>query len=190
MKRSPGFLEGVALAAAFSLLGAALFATARWMLGTPDALRLLISLLSLAYVSYLLVRAPGHTGRISVIAVSGVVTCVLWLLQLPMSLHLAIYVGMAWLIRSLYFHSAPFAALADLGLHILGLCGAWWAASETQSVALSLWCFFLPQALFTALPQSASRLAKASPREIAGADRFERAHRAAEDALRGLASSN
>ena len=62
-----------------------------------------------------------------------------------------------------------------------------WAARQSGSFALSLWCFFLVQALYAAIPArfpgEGGSTADAVPE-----DRFQRAHRAAEAALRSLHS--
>lgn len=188
----PGFFEGVLLAAVLSVAGAALFAVAESLLGSVGALRLLLGLLSLAYTLYLLARAPSRTGGVSVMAIWFALNFGLWLFEAPTLVHVITQLGMLWLVRCLYYHSSALAALADLGLHVLALAGGWWAAEQTGSVALSLWCFFLVQALFPSLCKCAWLKPRAigSPNATREVDRFERAHRAAENALRGLASSN
>ena len=66
------------------------------------------------------------------------------------------------------------------------LAVAVWAAGHSHSLFLSIWCLFLVLALFAGIPASLQRSGGATPpREQ---DRFERAHHAAETALRKLSS--
>ena len=90
--------------------------------------------------------------------------------------------------RSLYFYSSVLPALTDLMLSGLGLAAAVWAAGQTGSVFLSLWCFFLVQALFVVIPTRIRRRHSESSLGPDGLDRFQRAHRSAEAAVRRLSS--
>jgi hypothetical protein len=58
------------------------------------------------------------------------------------------------------------------------------AAVQTGSLLLSLWSYFLVQALFTTIPTRAS----AGPASTNEDDAFERAHRVAEAAVRRLSA--
>ena len=100
-----------------------------------------------------------------------------------------LHIGLIWLVRSLYFYASVVSALTDLGLSGLALAAAVWAVTHTGSLFLAIWCFFLVQALFVAIPHALS--GKAAPGIQPAADRddrFERAHRAAEAAVRKLSS--
>jgi hypothetical protein len=80
------------------------------------------------------------------------------------------------------------AALIDLGLSGLSLAAAIWAAHQSGSVFLTVWCFFLVQALFVHIPTHIGRRGEPDHEDLEGAHRFERAHHAAESALRKLSS--
>jgi len=150
-------------------------------------LRFIIAGLGLAYLIYLLSRNEERVGRITTIALWLGVAIALWLLQPPFAAYLSAHLGLIWLVRSLYFHSSLVTALADLGLVALGLAAAVWSATRSHSAALSVWCFFLVQALYVAIPaRLAARGGMAD--EAAPEDRFHHAHRAAEAALRRLHS--
>ena len=90
------------------------------------------------------------------------------------------------MIRSLYFHGSIVAALADLGIGALALAFAIWAAKSSGSVFLSIWCFFLVQALFVALPADIGAKAQ---RDDGSDQPFKRAERSATAAIRRLAAN-
>jgi hypothetical protein len=180
----PTFLEGVLVALAASVAGSVLHTTSAALLGGSDPW-LLVALLALGYVLYLLRRAPARAGRVTALAAWAGAAALLWLSAPSLALFVLLQVGMIWLLRSLFFHAGPLAALGDLGLSALALGSGLWAFLHTGSLLLALWSFFLVQALFVALPQGATRRPDPTP----AADRFELAHRAAEAAVRRLASS-
>jgi len=184
----PSFLEGVLVALAASLASGALFSTLTLALRSPSALRWVIALVGLGYVLYLLGRSGARVGRVTTVLVWTLVSGAALALPLPLAPFVLLHGGMVWLIRSLYFHAGLVAALADLGLALLGLSAAVWAATQTGSLALAAWSLFLVQALFGLIP---SGLARTAPDPLAGAqsdDAFERAHRGAEAALRRIHS--
>ncbi len=186
MKR-PNFLDGVLVALVASLLGTLLYSVLVPTWPGGPVLRLLITAIALGYVIYLLRRSPERVGRVTVLAVWGLAAGVIWSLGPPLLLYLSLHLGLVWLIRSLYFYSSMLSALADLGLSGLSLAATVWAASHSQSLFLSIWCLFLVQALFAVIPASMPRNGGKTPTHQEH-DRFERAHQAAETALRKLSS--
>ncbi len=94
-----------------------------------------------------------------------------------------------WLVRSLYFYSGVLPALMDLGLSALSITAAVWAISQSGSVFLATWCFFLVQALFVAIPPAVKRNANAAGNatparnNVIENEPFERARRQAGRAL-------
>ena len=187
MKR-PTFFEGVAVAAVASLAAGACYAALALVFPSAGVMRLVVAALSLAYVVYLLKRTEERIGRIVAIAVWVAAALALWIFAPSSLFYLAGHLGLVWLVRSLYFHGSLLSALADLGLVALGLAAAVWAATQTHSVALSVWTFFLVQALFVTIPP---RLAssESAARELPE-DPFQRAHQAAEAALRRMHSAH
>ena len=185
MKR-PTFLEGVMVALVASLSASVLDTALGALFGSRGVLRLLIAGIGLGYVLYLLSRSTERVGRVTTLLVWTLAAGAAWGLGLPIMLFLLVHLGLIWLVRSLYFHSSLLAATADLGLNGLSLAVAVWAALHTGSLLLSVWCFFLVQALFVAIPP---RLPRRMPRpdpDAEGDDRFQRAHRAADAAIRKL----
>jgi hypothetical protein len=182
----PAFLEGAAVALVASLAGGAVHAALALVAAPGVVLRIVATALALAYLLYLLRRSNERIGRVMTLALWALATGALWLLDAPPLGFLCAQLGLVWLVRSLYFHAGVLAALADLGLVALGLAAAAWAASRSGSVALSLWCFFLVQACFVAIP---ARATGRGERSTVAEDRFARAHGAAEAAVRRLSSA-
>lgn len=186
--KQPSFLEGVGVALVAALLGSVLH-TALSPIGDGDGLlRLLIAGLGLGYIVYLLIRSPERVGRITSLVGWGLAAVAIWLLQPSLPLFLLVHLGLIWLVRSLYFYAGLLSALADLVLTGLGLAAGIWAATHTASLFLGLWCFFLVQALFVAIPAAVNRDTAAGLSHQASEDPFHYAHRAAESALRRLSS--
>jgi len=188
--KQPTFLEGVSVAIAISLAGSVLYTAMGVVFPGVPVLRLLIAGIGLAYVVYLLSRSPERIGRITAVAAWLTVASVLWFTHPPLLLYVCVHLGTLWLIRSLYFYSSALSALADLGLNGLSLAAAIWAITRTGSVFLSLWCFFLVQALFVIIPKSINRKPGAAPVGHEHEDRFQHAYRVAEAAVRKLSSNH
>ncbi len=183
MKR-PSFLQGALVALVLSLFGSALFATLAPTLGAATGLRALIALLALAYVLYLISRSRTRVGRVVTVALWLLVSGLAWLLAPPLAVYALVHVGMVWLIRSLYLYSSFVSAVLDLGLCAASAVAAVGTMTHTGSLFLALWCFFLVQALSSAIPVSVR--ARKDRREHAGEEPFDRARRAAEAALKRI----
>ena len=184
--KAPTFIGGAAVAFLFAAAGAAVFAATTPWLAPSLAIRCIVVALGGAYTLYLLSRSEERTGRIATVAVWCVATTLAAVLASSLPLFLICQVASIWLIRSLYFHGSLVAALADLGIGALALAFAIWAARSSGSVFLAIWCFFLVQALFVAVP--ADMGAKALSDD--GSDQpFKRAERSATAAIRRLAAN-
>ena len=186
--KQPTFFEGVVLALAARLLGSVLYSVLSSVFPADAVVRLLIAAIGLAYVFYLLSRSRERVGRVTVVACWALAAGVIWFIAPPLLLYGLMHLGLIWLTRSLYFYSSVLSALADLGLNGLSLASAIWAAGQTGSVFLSLWCFFLVQALFVAIPARLNRSIRETPAVREDEDRFQRAHRSAEAAVRKLSA--
>ncbi|MDH3377278.1 MAG: hypothetical protein OEQ39_09985 [Gammaproteobacteria bacterium] len=190
MKR-PVFLEGVLVAGIASAAGAILFSIAGTLVAGGMALRLVVAAVSLAYILYLLRRSQQRIGRIVCIAAWLVVAAGVWIANPSLVIYIGAHIGLIWLCRSLYFYSSALPVLADLGLNALSVAAAGWAVIHSGSVGLSLWCFFLVQALFALIPTQVKRSSRCGDQLHSGHrnhDRFQHAHRAAEAALRKLSA--
>jgi len=156
MKR-PTFYEGVLFALFASIIGSAIFGVFSGAFGNSGLVRLLIAAGGFCYVLYLLSRSDERIGRVTVILVWLVVAGLSWILVPSLLLYVLIHAGLIWMIRSLYFHESPVGALADLALMGLGWVVALWVGMHTGSVLISVWCFFLSQALFVFIPANLFR---------------------------------
>ena len=184
MKR-PTFLEGVGVALVASVVGGIAYAVLPPLFGWDSPMRALIAGLGLAYIVYLLNRSRARVGKVTVASFWLAGAVALWLLHPPFTVYLLLHAGAVWFVRSLYFHDGLIPSVLDLALTGFGLVAAGWAAIETGSMFLALWCFFLCQALFSGIP----RIQRPKHGKQAADAPFERAYRAGQSALRALSSS-
>ena len=183
--KQPTFLEGALLALVAALAGTVLFSALNLILPADTTLRLLVSLLSLAYTGYLMFRSRERLGRITALG-SWILTSMTGFLLAPsLLIFVLLHCGFIWIIRSLYIHNGVLAAIADLALTALSLAAAVWATVQSGSLLLSLWCFFLTQALFVLIPKNWSGKQVRSEPVEAG---FEQAYQTAQRALSKLVS--
>jgi len=146
------FIEGLVIAFVFSIAASFLYASLTWVLTGIGAIQLLITIVSISYIVYMLIRSEEKTGRIIVMSVWALVACGLWLLDVPLPLFCLVHLMMLWLIRSLYFYSSIISSLLDFALVGVSLLFSSWAFYQTDSVFMSIWCFFLAQSLFVYIP--------------------------------------
>jgi hypothetical protein len=183
----PSIGQSIVVGLVLSVSGAALLALLASFLGAGTALRFVIALLGLAYVLFLMGKSGERVGRVTTLACWLVAALVAWLAGLPLIAYALVHVGLVWLVRSLYYYSGVLPALADLGVSVLGVLFAAWTARYTGSAWLAFWCFFLAQAFFVLIPSSLSGRPGESRSEEDQA--FDRAHRAAEAAVRRLSAA-
>jgi hypothetical protein len=184
--KAPTFFDGVGVALGASLLGSMAHTALATVTG-GGVLRLVVAGLALGYVVYLLSHSPARVGRVTALAAWGAMAVALWVATPSLVLYVALHVGAIWLVRSLFFHSSLLSAGADFGLSVLALAAAVWAVVHTGSLLLGIWCFFLVQALFVAIPHGLARRPRADREDRE--DPFEHAHRVAEAAVRRLSSA-
>ena len=183
----PSFGQSIGVGLILSLCGAALLAVLGPFVGYGGALRAVVAMLGLAYVLYLIGKSGERVGRITTIACWVAAALVAWFAGLPLVAYVLVHVGLVWLVRSLYYYSGVLPALADLGLSVLGAAFAVWAAQRSGTAWLAFWCFFLAQAFFVLIPSSLSSRVNEVANEADQA--FNRAHRAAEAAVRRLSTA-
>lgn len=186
--KKPTFWEGVVVALSASLAGAIGFFALSFLFAEDMAIRLVISGSAFVYSLYLLSRSGKRIGRITVVLSWCLLSAAVWLFFPSLILFLMLNVLPIWLIRSLYFYSRLFPALADLGLCLAGVASAFWALHYTGSPFLTFWCFFLVQALFIAVP-AGDKPTIADEAALSNSEaEFKRAHQAAEAAVRKLST--
>ncbi len=185
MKR-PTFFHGVIVAAALGFFASAVVATLTPFVGFGSVLRVIIPALGLAYLLFLFSRSEERVGRVTTLASWGVMAVAVWWLAPSLPLYLLVHVVAIWLVRSLYFYSGVMPALMDLGLSTLSIAATVWAITRSGSVFLAIWCFFLVQALFVAIPPAIKRRNPNSANPAVESEHFEQARRQADEALRQL----
>ncbi len=173
------FGRGVAVAILLSLAGAVLFAVFAPLLGGALALRGVLLLVAAGCLVDLLLRASGQAGRLLASSGALLIAAALIVVDPPLWTWWLLPAGYLWLLRSLSPGARPLRALVDAVLTVVGIASALACLRHTGSVGLALWCWLLLQALATGLSSAAGRTAPTD-------DRFERARRDAEAALRHL----
>jgi len=184
--KRPEFLHGVIIAAVFGFFASAVVATVTPFIGFGSVIRLVIPALGLTYLLYLMSRSKERLGRVTTLSLWSALAVVTWWVAPPFPLYLLIHVAAVWLVRSLYFYSGVMPALMDLGLNALSISAAVWAITRSGSVFLAIWCFFLVQALFVAIPPTMTGKKKPERNTAAENENFECAKRQADAALRQL----
>lgn len=186
MKR-PGFFEGVGVAAIASVSGGLLHLlldpfTGGWLLHA------IVAGCGLGYLLYLLRRSGERAGRFITLLCWACAALLVACFSPSLAVTALAHTGLIWLVRACYHHSSLLIALADLGLSALGYTAALWAVLQTHSLAAGIWCFFLVQALFPALPASIAG-GRSQPARPADEIRFQQGLRSAELAVRKLSTN-
>ncbi|MGE0487202.1 MAG: hypothetical protein AB7Q81_23820 [Gammaproteobacteria bacterium] len=181
-----GFTPNLVVGAALALVTGIVFNALLPGVSATAALRIALGLAATGYALWLVASARTRTGRV-VLALAWLAGALLaWLLEPPLTLYLAGHVGAAWLLRALFHHVRPGAAVADLALATLALGAGLVAARHTASVTLGAWSFFLVQALWVFIPggreedapptDESSRFAQAAARARAAWIRLQAHH--------------
>ena len=183
--KQPGFIQGVIVAAALALTGAIAFAGLSVVASGAAALKIVTVALGGIYIVYLLVCSNEHTGRITIFMAWGVVTTTTWLLTTDLSMTLITQSVLISIVRTLFHHTRMLGGLLDFVLSAFALSTAVWAIGHSGSMLLTVWCFFLVQALSVYIPESLTNKEQQPPPENSvGEDKFGRAFRTAETAIR------
>lgn len=178
------FWRGVALAALISVVGALLGTLLTPVLGTALTLRLIVLLAAGSYLLALLAHGEGRSGRVLALLGWLLMAGLLLVFNPTLLVWLLLQTLYLWLVRSLRSYQSLIPAAADALLSGVALAAAIVAALQSRSLLVSLWSYFLVQALTAFLlrqqaPATAQR---------ANATDFDSAHRAAELALRRMAA--
>lgn len=185
--RRATFPEGVLVALAAALGGSIAHTVMPGAVGPDTTIRLIVAGLGLGYALYLLRRSPSRTGRVVTLAAWFSIAVLGWFLIDDRLTHLAVHLGLLWLVRTLHHQSGVLAAVLDLGLNLAALMAGTWAFVHSGSVFLGIWSFFLVQALFVIIPMHFARPQHDGAEPSTAPDRFQLAYRSAENALRELA---
>lgn len=184
--KTPTLFEGILVAVISSFVGSLGYWILSALFANSLLIKLMISGLTLAYLLYLLSRSKDRVGRVSVVTLWSLMTISLWLFWPSITIFILFNLIAIWLVRSLYFYSSLFSSLADLALNGASVAIALGAASHTGSLFLTLWCFFLSQALFVLIPNTIQQKTTHLFAIIDNDADFNRAYQSAEAAVRKL----
>ncbi|MGI9205386.1 MAG: hypothetical protein ACR2Q3_15325 [Woeseiaceae bacterium] len=181
----PNFIHGVVVAALLAIVASAVIATLTPFIGFLSVVRLVIPALALAYLVFLFRSSDERTGRLTTLFAWGLLAAITWWVSPPLGFYVLIHVGAIWLVRSLYFYAGVFPSLLDFGLSALSVFVFGWALERTGSVFMGVWCLFLVQAVFVAIPRRfPGRKIQSDPPPVN--DKFEHARRQADQALQQI----
>jgi hypothetical protein len=163
------------------------------VLGLGMANQVLTAILAGVYLAYMLVQSTSRVGRatLGVMSVAVLVGACFWGASTWLVMLLA--VGLIWLVRSLLNYASLVPVIMDGLLCVVSVGCAVGALIVTGNVFLTVWSFFLPQALCVFIPRRLKRSGRwcasmrAKAKQEANAGKFAQAHRAAEEAIRCLA---
>ncbi len=183
--KTPSIFKSIVFAILASL-GAGIFGKLLPIFFSPaTSSALIIAGLSLAYLIFLLRQAETRRGRVMVVALWLSLSIGGWLLDSSLITHILLQLSLIWIVRSLYFHASVLIALFDLILITMAASAGLWAVIQTDSFIAAVWCFFLAQSLFVAIPELSGRDTPL-PDSIPVVDHFQSAHRVALEAVRKL----
>ncbi len=182
------FFEGVFIALLISFISSVLLFTLSSFFPANILIRGLISGISIAYIIYLLSRSHEQVGRIIVMIVLLISIITLWLTWPSITFFILGHMIIIWLVRCLYFYSSLVSSLADLALNGSSLFIALAVASHTDSLFLTLWCFFLIQALFVLIPKNIPKPNSSSSISVNNEEEFQQSFRAAQAAVQQLSN--
>ena len=187
MNSSP-LLKGILFALVSSLLGSIFHFALSPVLSDGFLIKLLISTLNLSYLVYLFSQSEERIGRLSVLVAWFLLTLTLWYLLPSILLFTFSQLITIWLVRSLYFYSSVISSLIDLALNGVSLTAALWASHHTNSLFLTIWCFFITQAFFVLIPTHINNKPSNDKPSTHNGNNFQQAYRAAESAIKQLST--
>ena len=191
--KHPSFLSTALFGLGVSVSGAVLFHMLSLLFSSDLVLRCLIAGTAFIYIVWLIQQSGERVGLVTTVTFWALMTSALIWTEMSLVYSLLVYIVFIWLVRSLYFYSSLLSSLVDMGLSFLSFSAALWAATHTGNVFLSFWCFFLVQALCSAVPAHFDDRRSNPVPGYPGTgpfleDRFQAAYRSAEAALSKLSS--
>ncbi|NND89396.1 MAG: hypothetical protein HKN42_00930 [Granulosicoccus sp.] len=152
----------------------------------PDLLWSLAPALCFAYLVSISSRRHRRTGWVSCMSLWCAFAIILWMLSPSLADYLLLHAVALSSMRALFFHRSILPMMFDFALSLTALGAGYWAATNTDSVFLTVWSFFLVQAGFVAI-RGCRRMTTSTCRGAASdTQQFEKALRNAEETLRLL----
>ncbi len=186
---SPSFWRQIGSGLMLSVVGGVLYAALSPFIGSGTLLRALVVGLGAIYLALLLHDLRARIGLVVTLAGWALVTGLLCAFNPTFWVWLLAQTLVIWLLRCLYRYDSLATAIADAAVSGFALATALATASYTHSLFLTLWSWFLVQAMFVFIPPSRAPTTAAAP-EPDSDDAFGQAYRTAEAALRRLSHRN
>ena len=181
------FMRGVVIALGFAFVSSVAFIVIAPGMSFYWFVFLLVPILCFAYLLSIGQYRFRKAGWVSSLVLWCVFAGLLWLLSPSLVDYLLLHVVALSLMRTLFFHKNLLAMLLDFALSLFALGTSFWAMSHTGSLFLAVWCFFLVQAAFIAIPGCTTATSSRSA-ATSNSQQFDVALRKAEEALRKVAT--
>lgn len=112
-----------------------------------ESLKSAISLVSLAYITFILKESHLKAGRVSTLFLQSILQLILLLSMTSLNVIIGSNLLAIWLVRTFYLHRNLVDSVLDIGFLIAGIVASIWAFNESRSLLLGFWTFFLVQSL-------------------------------------------
>jgi hypothetical protein len=185
MKR-PSFLSATGLALLMAVAASIGFTLLAPIIGPTASLRLLITGLGLLYLAWLLSSSRLRAGRVTAFAAWLLLSGVAWVLAPSLLTYLFLHAALLWLVRSVVRYRSALSGLIDLGVSVVAVAAAAWAARHSGSVFLAAWSYFLVQATALAIPACLPGRKRGHGDTVRENEAFDQARRRADAAFREL----
>lgn len=152
-----------------------------------DLLMIITAGVTLIYLIYVFHSSKVISGRLTALMLWLVGTAISVFTFLPFEPYLLSNLLFLWIVRSVFFQANIIGAIIHMGLIGLGFTVALWTALHTESHFLTVWSFFLIQALIVFIPElNKSANSKHWVSTTSSSLRFETAKSRAQAAIRQL----
>lgn len=176
------FFRQVVTGLLLSIIGSVLMMVLTPVLGSQDASRVVLLILSFGYVLMLLQHLAPRVGITMVVSGWLLTAALLLLFNPPLLVWVVVCSALLWLVRSGLRYQRLYPFTLDALLTLFALCCGIAALLYSQRVGLALWSYFLVLAFSAAIPARPS-----SPRPSGSTtDVFTQAETNAQRALRQL----
>ena len=154
MNIKPSFLNGALIGLFISFIGAIGFYGLALIMPFMVSAYLMIGILGITYHCYLSSTQQSNKGLVSSIVILVLITMVSWLFAWSLLTVVSLNCFLIWMFRIHYFHKSAIGAIGDLAILIGSTFLSAYTFAHTDSLFLSIWVFFLCQALFVLIPES------------------------------------
>ena len=176
----PSFVEGVFVALTLSALGSIAYFIGSVILGAIVGVTPIVAMVAGAYALYLVKRSTVRSGKLIAASVVVVLTGAFVLVPVSLFLLIGTIIFGLWMLRACMFRSGVLDTVGDFLLIGTSVAASALTMLHTQSLFISLWTFFIIQALHIYLPVSIESEEKGTGHER----KFDHAFKKAERALR------